>query len=93
MSVVLRWNFARGVRLRWRGQGFEPPVTTSQATALAAVIGPAGKSAYQSWLDQGNVGTEAEFLASLSTGGLTAGPGFRIVGSELRHHISSLTRG
>lgn len=27
--------------------------------------GPAGKSAYQSWLDQGNEGTESDFLASL----------------------------
>ncbi len=27
--------------------------------------GPAGKSAYQSWLDQGNEGTEADFLESL----------------------------
>lgn len=28
--------------------------------------GPAGKSAYELWLDQGNTGTEADFLASLS---------------------------
>lgn len=29
------------------------------------IAGGDGKSAYQSWLDQGNTGTEAEFLASL----------------------------
>lgn len=29
------------------------------------IAGSDGKSAYQSWLDQGNVGTEADFLASL----------------------------
>lgn len=29
------------------------------------IAGSDGKSAYQSWLDQGNVGTEAQFLASL----------------------------
>lgn len=31
----------------------------------AEIAGGDGKSAYQSWLDQGNVGTEAQFLASL----------------------------
>lgn len=83
MTTVLRWNFSRGnIGVR--------PVTSQQVSTVAAIIGPSGKSAYQLWLDQGNVGTEAEFLAA---GGLTAGPGFRIVGSELRYDITSLTRG
>ena len=29
------------------------------------IEGTDGKSAYQSWLDQGNIGTEADFIASL----------------------------
>lgn len=33
-----------------------------------AFIGPAGKSAYQSWLSLGNTGTEADFIASLQGG-------------------------
>lgn len=33
--------------------------------AKAATPGPAGKSAYQIWLDAGNTGDEAAFLASL----------------------------
>lgn len=64
------------------------PVTVTPVFTVAT--GPAGKSSYELWLDAGNVGTEEEFLAS---GGVTAGPGFRIVGSELRYNISSLTRG
>lgn len=28
-------------------------------------VGARGKSAYQSWLDQGNTGTEAQFIAAL----------------------------
>jgi hypothetical protein len=64
------------------------PVTVTPVFTVAE--GPPGKSSYQLWLDAGNVGTEEEFLAS---GGITAGPGFRIVGSELRYNISSLTRG
>lgn len=35
--------------------------------------GTAGKSAYQSWLDQGHVGTEAQFIASLA--GAPGNPG------------------
>lgn len=34
-------------------------------TLVAGPIGPTGKSAYQAWLDLGNEGTEAEFIASL----------------------------
>jgi hypothetical protein len=33
--------------------------------------GPAGESAYQTWLDQGNIGSEADFLASLIGGNYT----------------------
>lgn len=36
------------------------------------VVGGTGPSAYQTWLAQGNSGTEQEFLDSLATGGLPA---------------------
>jgi hypothetical protein len=45
MTVILRWHLSRKIGLRWRGQGFKPPVTAEQATALAAVIGPSGGAA------------------------------------------------
>lgn len=32
---------------------------------LGNMTGPAGKSVYQSWLDEGNVGTQAEFLEAM----------------------------
>lgn len=39
---------------------------TQDATAAGAgPAGPSGKSAYQIWIDAGNTGTEAQFLASL----------------------------
>lgn len=37
----------------------------SEGTPGEGEPGPPGKSAYQSWLDLGNVGTEADFIASL----------------------------
>ena len=54
------------------------PIALSLCLILAAcgggTQGPAGapgKSAYQIWLDQGNVGTEQDFLDSLVSGGTT----------------------
>jgi hypothetical protein len=47
-----------------------PPGADGGATGP---VGPSGASAYQSWLDLGNVGTEADFVASLAGTG-TAGP-------------------
>lgn len=35
---------------------------------LTAIKGDTGKSAYEIWLNQGNVGTEEDFLKSLTTG-------------------------
>lgn len=40
-------------------------VLQGMASQVAGAQGPAGKSAYQIWLDAGNTGTEAQFLASL----------------------------
>nr|BEK79845.1 hypothetical protein EATA8330_27390 [Enterobacter asburiae] len=38
----------------------------NQTLDLTIPVGADGKSAYQSWLDAGNTGTEADFLASLT---------------------------
>lgn len=38
---------------------------------LGKVVGADGKSAYQIWLDNGNTGTEQDFLNSLKGGGGT----------------------
>lgn len=40
-------------------------VLQGMASQVAGAQGPAGKSAYQIWLDAGNTGTEEKFLASL----------------------------
>lgn len=40
-------------------------VITSTGAQKTGIPGVAGKSAYQIWLDNGNVGTEIDFLASL----------------------------
>lgn len=45
------------------------------------IAGSDGKSAYQSWLDQGNVGTEAQFLASLKGADGEDAVGFESVSS------------
>lgn len=56
--------------------------------------GDNGKSAYEVATDNGFVGTEAEWLASIGgSASLTPGPGFVIVGNELRYAISTLSRG
>ena len=54
---------------------------TGQSTVvyLAGTPGPAGESAYQTWLDAGNTGTEADFLASLK--GATGASGDSLVTS------------
>jgi hypothetical protein len=39
--------------------------TNGTRDTVGVVVGTDGKSAYQSWLDAGNVGTEAQFLTSL----------------------------
>lgn len=74
-------------------QGIQGPIGPEGPTGpqgVQGIQGPDGDSAYQVWLNAGNVGTEEEFLAS---GRITPGLGFRIVGSELRYNITSLTRG
>lgn len=38
---------------------------------IAILTGPDGKSAYQSWLDQGYTGTESDFVAWLRSGAIT----------------------
>lgn len=47
-------------------------VTSTLQTGLIGSIGPQGKSAYQTWLDNGNTGAEQDFLDSLVSS--VAGP-------------------
>ena len=50
----------------WDGASDAEDVNPEVSAELAAIIkGDPGKSAYQVWLDEGNTGTEADFLASL----------------------------
>ena len=53
--------------LEWVGQHSSVLARLNRRTvsAVASVVGPPGQSAYALWLTQGNIGTEAEFLASL----------------------------
>ena len=53
--------------LEWFGQHSSILARLNRRTvsAVASVVGPPGQSAYALWLTQGNIGTEAEFLASL----------------------------
>ena len=46
--------------------------------------GKSGKSAYEIWLEQGNSGTESDFLGSLAAGQLEAGESIRIEDSVIR---------
>lgn len=50
-----------------QGPAGEVVLTPAQIEILT---GPAGKSAYQSWLDQGYTGTESDFVAWLRTGAI-----------------------
>jgi hypothetical protein len=46
-------------------------VKQADGTIIQVPFGKQGKSAYETWLDLGNTGTEQDFLDSLgSTGGL-----------------------
>ncbi|MDX1532598.1 MAG: hypothetical protein R3230_00105 [Nitrosopumilaceae archaeon] len=45
---------------------YMPDVNIVNGAGIGGSRGPRGKSAYQSWLDQGNTGTEADFINSLS---------------------------
>ncbi|PZE23846.1 hypothetical protein, partial [Curtobacterium sp. MCBD17_028] len=47
----------------WIGDGVSPLSACHQLGQ-----GPAGSSAYQSWLNLGNTGSEADFIASLGGG-------------------------
>ena len=47
-------------------------VTSALQTGLIGSVGPQGKSVYQTWLDNGNTGTEQDFLDSLVS--TVAGP-------------------
>lgn len=47
-------------------------VTSTLQTGLIGSVGPQGKSAYQTWLDNGNTGAEQDFLDSLVSS--VAGP-------------------
>lgn len=39
---------------------------SSRTVTIAKLAGPDGKSAYQAWLDQGNTGTEQEFIQAIT---------------------------
>lgn len=63
--------------LEWFGEAVQTAaLMTGQSMAVtSAVLGPPGpqgeigKSAYEVWLDQGNTGSEQDFLQSLETTG------------------------
>lgn len=48
----------------------------------AEIAGGDGKSAYQSWLDQGNTGTEADFLTALKGAKGDTGVGFQSITTQ-----------
>lgn len=76
-----------------------PPPVVIDVTAPQPIVvdvatgGTRGLSAYQVAVANGFGGTEAEWLSSLSSGGITPGPGFALVGAELRYNLTSLTKG
>jgi hypothetical protein len=47
------------------GQNGQTPTAIQGVAGATGATGDAGESAYQIWLDQGNTGTEQDFLASL----------------------------
>lgn len=59
---------------------------------LVDVLGEQGLSAYQVAVANGFNGTEEEWLLSLSSGGISFGSGFQIVGTEVRYDFQSLAR-
>lgn len=64
-ALVLEWVEAPHVELAWVGMDVRTiAVPPRGPKTIAAVVGPPGKSAYRSWLEQGNTGTEADFVAS-----------------------------
>ena len=68
-ELVTRWRPSSPVLvLRWRGldQHASAAVAQSAPAPLAAIIGPPGKSAYELAVAGGFIGTEAEWLASLT---------------------------
>ena len=65
--------------------GPQGPIGFTGLTGPAGADGEDGKSAYYLWLEAGNTGTEADFLASLEgpAGTYTAGYGIEITSGEI----------
>lgn len=54
-----------GIPTAWKPWDGVPPADVGEGGGGPGSEGPPGASAYEVWLDEGNVGTEVEFLASL----------------------------
>lgn len=64
---------SRAVIIKGNARSSKVAVTVpSQHRSIQTLNGPPGKSAYQIWLDQGNSGSESDFLAQLSVAGQTS---------------------
>jgi hypothetical protein len=63
---------AAGPKGETGAQGATGPAGATGATGAAGVAGQNGKSAYQVWLDQGNTGSEADFMNSLKASSVAA---------------------
>lgn len=64
-ELPLGSGFKAGDTYVWRGSLWTLMEEPDRVWIDIGVPGPAGKSAYQIWLDAGNVGTQVEFLNSL----------------------------
>jgi len=64
-SLPLDVNYKAGDTYVWRNSLWTLVETPTRRWVDIGVPGPVGKSAYQSWLDIGNSGTESDFIASL----------------------------
>lgn len=67
-------NYKSGDTYIWRNSLWTLAEQPTRRWVDIGVPGPQGKSAYQTWLDAGNSGTEMQFLASLKGGDGDVGP-------------------
>jgi hypothetical protein len=64
-ALPLDVNFKAGDTYVWRSSLWTLVEQPTRKWVDIGVPGPVGKSVYQTWLDQGNVGTEAQFLEAM----------------------------
>lgn len=91
--MIVEWFTPPRRSYEWFGETAETLATIASGgtSAVAAVIGPQGGSAYDIAVQEGFTGTEAEWLASLASGGLAVSPAIGNIMEALPDGLAVLT--